>query len=146
MTDTQQTTDQELTFPDLGCFGCSPSNPVGLALRFRRTGDAVYTAYAIPERYHGAPGIAHGGVLATIVDEVSCAAAAFLRATFVVTGEISVRYLRPCPVETPLVIEARVVGEHARYLVVDAEVRDGDVVLARSTGKFFPQSRTESAP
>jgi acyl-coenzyme A thioesterase PaaI-like protein len=141
-----EASDHELTFPDLGCFGCSPSNPAGLALRFRRAGDTVYAAYTIPERFHGAPGIAHGGVLATIVDEVSCAAVAFLRASFVVTGELSVRYLRPCPVDVPLVIEARIAGEHPRYLVVDAEVRQGDLVLARSTGKFFPESRTESAP
>ena len=138
--------DHELFFPDFGCFGCSATNPVGLHLRFHRTGDTVSTAYTIPERYHGAPGIAHGGILATIIDEVSCAAAAFLHGTHVVTGELSVRYLRPCPVEVPLVVTARIVAEHPRYVVIDAEVRDEESLLARSTGRFFPQARTESAP
>ena len=136
----------ELFFPDLGCFGCSATNPVGLHLRFFRSGDTVYAEHTIPEQYHGAPGITHGGILATIIDEVSCAAAAFLHGTHVVTGELSVRYLRPCPVEVPLVVTARIVGEHPRYVVIDTEVRHGDALLARSTGRFFPQARAESAP
>jgi uncharacterized protein (TIGR00369 family) len=108
--------------------------------------DTVYATYTIPERYHGAPGIAHGGILATVIDEVSCAAAAFLHGTHVVTGELSVRYLRPCPVEVPLVVTARIASEHSRYVVIDAEARQADTLVARSTGRFFPQARTESAP
>jgi uncharacterized protein (TIGR00369 family) len=138
--------DPEIFFPDLGCFGCSATNPVGLGLGFRRAGDTVYTEYTIPERYHGAPGLAHGGILATIIDEVSCAAAAFLGGAHVVTGELCVRYLRPCPVEVPLVVSARVVGEHPRYIVIDAEARQAETLLARSTGRFFPQTRAENAP
>ncbi len=136
----------DLTFPDGGCFGCSASNPVGLHLRFRRRGDTVYAPYTIPDAYRGAPGIAHGGILATIIDEVSCAAVAFVEATYVVTGELTVRYLRPCPVEVPLEISARIVDRRPRYLVVDAEVRSDGELLARSTGRFFPQARAESAP
>ena len=67
--------EQDLTFPqDGGCFGCSPANPAGLQLRFRRRGDRVVARYVIDDRFHGAPGIAHGGIAATIFDEASCAA------------------------------------------------------------------------
>src|SRR5258705_10027807 len=91
--------DRELTFPgDGGCFGCSPSNPIGLRLRFRRHGEAVTTRHAIADHFHGAPGIAHGGIVATLLDEASCAAVFFVQDRFVVTGELTVRYLRPCPV------------------------------------------------
>jgi acyl-coenzyme A thioesterase PaaI-like protein len=137
---------EQLVFPDGGCFGCSQTNPIGLKLRFRRRGDTIVAHYIVGEHHRGAPGIAHGGILATIVDEVSCAAVAFLEATYVVTGELSIRYLRPCPVEVPLEISARIGERHPRYLVVTAEVRRDGEVLARSTGKFFPQQRLESAP
>jgi len=139
--------DTELTFPnDGGCFGCSASNPIGLRLRFRRSGETVTTRHAIADHFHGAPGIAHGGIVATLLDEASCAAVFFVQERFVVTGELTVRYLRPCPVGKPLDFSARATGEHPRYAVVEAEVRDGDVVLARSTGKFFFQDRREPAP
>ncbi len=139
--------DRELAFPgDGGCFGCSASSPIGLRLRFRRRGDTVTARHAIAEHFHGAPGIAHGGIVATLLDETSCAAVFFVQERFVVTGELAVRYLRPCPVGRPLEVSARATGGHPRYAVVEAEVRDGDVVLARSTGKFFFQERHEPAP
>jgi uncharacterized protein (TIGR00369 family) len=130
--------DVDLSFPaDGGCFGCSSANPSGLQLRFRRRGDAIQASYTVPDRFHGAPGVTHGGIVATLLDEVSCAAAVFVRDRHVVTGELTVRYSRPCPVETPLDLAAEVVEETARYLVIEGQVRRGDELLARSTGKFF---------
>ena len=128
---------------DGGCFGCSSSNPAGLQLRFRRRGAQIVADTVVAERFHGAPGIAHGGIIATMLDEVSCAVAATARDVHVVTGELSVRYRRPCPVEVPLTLNARVTDEHARYLVIEAELRNGEELLAQSTGKFFfTQART----
>ncbi len=137
-----------LSFPeDGGCFGCSPRNESGLGLSFVRTGDSIVADYTIPERFHGAPGIAHGGIVATIFDEVSCAAAVFLRDRRVVTGELSVRYNLPCPVEAPLRFKAHIEEEsHSKYAVIVGELSKDDDVLARSTGKFFYSPRNVSAP
>jgi len=144
----RDTDDEILNFPvDGGCFGCSSQNDSGLKLVFRRKGDELHSDYVIHDRFHGAPGIAHGGIVASIFDEISCAAVFFLRGPHVVTGELTVRYSKPCPVETPLHFHARIVGEaHPRYAVVEAEVRRGESVLARSTGRFFYVQRSESAP
>ncbi|MFN2426172.1 MAG: PaaI family thioesterase [Candidatus Binatia bacterium] len=132
----------EVVFPfgDGGCFGCSKSNPDGLQLRFFREADEVTATYTVPERFHGAPGIAHGGIVATILDEFSCAAAVSLGGTRVVTGELQVRYEKPCPVEREILVRARIrSADHARYLVIEAEITmDGDR-LVHSTGKFFRQ-------
>ena len=54
----------DLVIPnDGGCFGCSPSNPRGMHLTFRRVGDEVRVRHAIPDAFHGAPGVAHGGIV-----------------------------------------------------------------------------------
>jgi acyl-coenzyme A thioesterase PaaI-like protein len=132
---------QELSFPDNGCFGCSRSRIDGLGIRFWRRDDRIVSAYAIPAHYHGAPGVAHGGIVATVFDEMCCAAAAWGLGGPVVTGELAVRYQRPVPVGTPLQWEARVTSTtHPRYLVVEAAVcRDGEQ-LARATSKIFRQA------
>jgi acyl-coenzyme A thioesterase PaaI-like protein len=133
----------ELVFPfgDGGCFGCSKSNPDGLHLRFFRQGQEVTAVYTIPARFHGAPGIAHGGIVATILDEFSCAAAVFVAGTRVVTGELRIRYEKPCPVERELTLRSRVSdASHARYLVIEAEVVLDGQRLAASSGKFFRQA------
>ena len=133
----------ELSFPeDGGCFGCSPTNTTGLQLRFRREGTRVLAVYRIPDRFHGAPGIAHGGIVAAILDEISCAAAVFVADQFVVTGELVIRYEAPVPVEIPIELEAEITSRtHARYAEITAVVRRGETRLARSTGKFFYQER-----
>ena len=139
---------EELRFPeDRGCFGCSPSNPVGLGLRFYREGNRVFSRYRIAERFHGAPGVAHGGIVATIFDEVCCATAVFVTNSYVVTGELTVRYEAPCPVESELEFSAWVEDDgHPRYAVIRAQtVLDGNV-LARAGGRFFYTSRKVSAP
>jgi hypothetical protein len=135
-------------FDDAGCFGCSSRNPAGLRLRFWRRGDRICGDYSIPDRFHGAPGIAHGGIIAVILDEFSCAAIYFLRGERVVTGELSLRYERPCPVETPLRIQSWIQAQdHPRYLVVEAQVADAtETVLVRSVGKFFPTGGSQPAP
>jgi len=130
---------EDLRFPgaDGGCFGCSETNPAGLHLRFRRAGETIVCRLSVPDRFHGAPGVCHGGIVATMMDEVSCAVAVFIRGRWVVTGELSVRYERPCPVEKPIDLRARVTAEHPRYLVIDAELRGAGELVARSSGKFF---------
>lgn len=139
--------DVDLPFPaDGGCFGCSASNPIGLQMCFRRHGEMVYADFVVADRFHGAPGIAHGGIVATMLDEASCAGAVFIRDQRVVTGELAVRYRRPCPVETPIRLEARVTGEHPRYLVIEAQVSREGEVLAQSTGKFFFAKHGDTAP
>ena len=81
-------------------------------------------------------------VVATVLDEISCAAAVFLLDRFVVTGELVVRYHRPVPVEAPLELEAAIHSRaHARYVEVEARVRQDGALLARSLGKFFYQER-----
>jgi len=139
----------ELLFPfgDGGCFGCSRSNEAGLHLRFFRDGDRVRTTYRIPDKFHGAPGIAHGGIVATILDELSCAAAVFLENVRVVTGELNVRYEQPCPVEQDLEVRAFVASrQHPRYLVIEAEILREGRRLVRSSGKFFSRPIEEPAP
>jgi len=139
----------ELRFPaDGGCFGCSADNPDGLQMSFRRHGDEIEARYLVADRFHGAPGVVHGGIVATLLDEISCALAVFVLDRHVVTGELTVRYERPVPVEHGLVLRARVVDQgHARYAQIEGEVRDGDLVLARSRGKFFYVERAApSAP
>lgn len=137
-----------LRFPsESGCFGCSADNAAGLQLTFRRHEDGIVSCYTIPDRFHGAPGVAHGGIVAAIFDEISCAVVFFTRGSHVVTGELSVRYQKPCPVEKAIRFYGRITdASHRRYAIVEAHALDGTVVLARSTGKFFYADRSVSVP
>lgn len=138
----------EVFFPfgDGGCFGCSKSNPDGLQLRFFRDGDEICGSYVVPDRFHGAPGVAHGGIVATILDEFSCAAAVHLAGSRVVTGELKVRYERPCPVEKEIRVSARIVSAaHSRYLEIESAIHRNGERLVSGFGRFFRVEGAERA-
>ncbi len=116
-------------------------------MRFRRRGERVHARYTLGDRFHGAPHTAHGGIVATMLDEVSCAAVVFVADRHVVTGELTVRYERPCPTEIPLELVAAISDRsHAKYWVVEAEIHAGGERVARSTGRFFLRDHMPVAP
>ena len=122
------------------CFGCGPAHPAGLRVRSFRTPEGVASPVVIPRQYEGPPGAAHGGIVAAYLDEILGAAAAQVAGRAAVTGELTVRYLKPVPTETPLVGRGRCDRDHGRYVDVEGhlEVLETGAVVARARGRFFP--------
>src|SRR5262249_31085706 len=101
-------------------------NPTGLHLPIPTAeGLTEYEAYfEFDERHQGGPGIVHGGVVAGALDE-----AVSLLATWyafpAVTMRIFVRYRRPVPINTELLLTARLVDARGRRLHVDRVLSHG---------------------
>lgn len=131
------------------CFVCGMENNAGLKMRFyeSETLPAVVTAeYTVPHRFQGYPGIVHGGVIAAMLDEVS--SRAVMRGDpprLVVTAQMTVRYRRPVPIETPLKLTGRVVSDTGRVVKVAGEIigpdgtllAEADATLMEVNQKFF---------
>jgi acyl-coenzyme A thioesterase PaaI-like protein len=115
---------------DPACWGCG-DNPNGIRLPLPAAeGLTEYDAYfAFDERHQGGPGIVHGGLVASALDE-----AAGLLATWyafpTVTARIFVRYRKPVPVNVELLITARLAEARGRRLHVDARITAGTKPLA----------------
>jgi acyl-coenzyme A thioesterase PaaI-like protein len=122
------------------CFGCGPGHPTGLRVRCFKTEAGVVSPVWIAKSYEGPPGAAHGGIVASYLDEIL--AGTVLRATgrSGVTGELTIRYRRPVPVEAPVLGRGRLVTDHGRYVDVEGDLIDPDTqeVLATGKGRFFP--------
>jgi acyl-coenzyme A thioesterase PaaI-like protein len=122
------------------CFGCGPGHPTGLHVRCFKTPEGVISPIIVPGHYNGPPGAAHGGIVAAYLDEVLAAAVHLATAQTAVTGELTVRYVKPVPVETPIIGKGALVADHGRY--VDAEGRLEELgtgtVLATARARFFP--------
>ena len=86
--------------------------------------------------YEGAPGIVHGGFVAAVLDEVLGMVAA-MSGTVAMTGEFTVRYRKPTPINRPLRIEARLDRFTGRRVFTSAEMFAGDVRTAECTGLFI---------
>jgi acyl-coenzyme A thioesterase PaaI-like protein len=77
------------------CFGCGPAHPSGLRVRCFATDDGVASPIVVPRVYEGPPGAVHGGIVAAYLDEVLGGAAARVSGKPSVTGELTVRYVKP---------------------------------------------------
>ena len=105
---------------------------MGLKLTFYDNGlDEVRCEYSIPATYQGYPGIAHGGIVAAILDEaVGRVALIGDHNHFMLTVKMEVKYRQPVPVETPLVIIARKMKSRGRLVQAVGEARLPDGTLA----------------
>ncbi len=130
---------KHIKIPKNHCFGCGPDNPDGMHLRF--TLDEARKTFVckmkLSKRYVGPPGHAHGGVIATILDE-AMGKVNKLRHVIALTKEMTVEYLKPVPLGKPLIIEGRERSVRGRVHTNLAEIRNEEgTLLARSTGKFI---------
>ncbi len=114
------------------CFGCGPENAAGLALRLEGEGERVRGEIALDARHEGAPGIAHGGTIATLLDDAS-GRFMYLTGAPAVTRRLEVDYLGRVPIGRPLEVEAWIHARDERGLEVRSELRAGGETLARAT-------------
>jgi uncharacterized protein (TIGR00369 family) len=124
---------------DNGCFGCGGANPRGMQLTFEQDDAArkIRGRFSLDAHYEGAPGFIHGGVIATLLDEVMSKANRFRQAR-AVTAELNVEYLRPVRTGQQLVVEGWETEAQGRNIFLAGEIRDAaaGTVLARGRGRF----------
>ena len=111
------------------CFGCSATNPQGLKLSFRHTEQGCSTSCTVPGNLCGFDGLVHGGIIATLLDEVSGWAIFSHLGRLGVTREMTTRYQKPVPINTELIIEGRIVSHDERTAVVRATIHSTDGML-----------------
>jgi acyl-coenzyme A thioesterase PaaI-like protein len=123
------------------------SNPTGLELEVRFESDEVIADFVLRRAFEGAPGRAHGGIVAAAFDDVTGFVIGKLQEP-AFTGELTVRYLAAVPVDGPLEIRARLDGRERRKLFISAELRTNDVVVAtcRAVYVTVDLSRFAGAP
>jgi len=92
--------------------------------------------FVLGERYQGGGGFAHGGIIATLLDEAMGKVCRF-REVRAVTAELTVEYLKPVNVQNEIIVEGRETEHRGRNIFMTGEIRDGaGAVLARSRARF----------
>jgi acyl-coenzyme A thioesterase PaaI-like protein len=107
------------------CLGCGADHPGGLHLVVH-AGDGVSTVgeLTISDYHQGAPGLAHGGIIATAMDEMMGSLQILLRVP-AVTAHLETDFRQPVPVGSRLIITARVTDIRGRKVMSEAVARLG---------------------
>ncbi|MDA8202390.1 MAG: PaaI family thioesterase [Chloroflexi bacterium] len=121
--------DRRLLMRPHGCFACGELNVSGLHLQLHTSSGRCWAEPVLDERFMGWEGIAHGGIIATILDEVM-AWALVDEDSWGLTARMTVEFRRPVPVGRRLRAEGRVVERRRRLIrtearLIDPETGDG---------------------
>jgi uncharacterized protein (TIGR00369 family) len=128
----------KLGHPQNFCFGCGPDNPDGMKLEFffDEPAHQVICHFTLDRRYQGPPMHAHGGIIATILDE-AMGKVNKLRNVIGLTKHMEVQYLKPVPLGKPLTVTAREQKISGREHTNAADITNAKgEVLARGTATF----------
>ena len=135
---------------DAWCFGCGPANEQGLHLTFAVTAPGVVECtYDAPSHFCGSRPVVHGGIQATILDEVMGKAIQAgipdeLIGRRTVTADMSLRYRRPAPTGQPLTARGEYVRLEGANIFVKGTLLDGDgneLTLAEARWKLLESMR-----
>lgn len=121
-------------FPD--SFVSGVINPFGIGVVYHYEGDDAVARVTLGDAYEGAPGRAHGGVVAAVLDE-TMGMVLPLTGEFAFTGSMNVVYEGPTPIRVPVEFRARLRGRDGRKLFIEAEASHDGQRFARAEATFI---------
>ena len=134
------------------CFVCGVENPCGLHIRFFNDGyQRALARVTLGEQYQSYPGLAHGGILAAILDETMGralladeGASTAEQARFMFTAKMAIRFRRPVPLDEEFTVRGRVDQDRGRTASVSGVIAlaDGSVAVeAQATLVDIPREQ-----
>ena len=122
------------------CFVCGENNAIGLKLRFTTDGRTVQTRFRLRDTHIGFRGVVHGGILATVMDEIMVWACAVPTRRFAFCAEMTTRFLNPVRPDDEIIATGELVTNR-KNRIFDAKAvlaSPSGQVFAEGTGKYFP--------
>ena len=106
------------------CFGCDPDNRSGLRLEFFVEGEVLKSTWEPRSELEGYPGVIHGGIQATLADEIGGWHLHAVRGQAGMTKDLQITYHKPArTTDGPFFLEAREIEASRRTVTIEIELR-----------------------
>ena len=116
--------------PGYNCFGCSPDNKLGLQLSFENDGEYIVALWHPQPHFQGYHNLLHGGIQATLLDEIASWYVYARMKTAGVTSHLEVRYRKPVYTDQgPLTLRARLKEKRHNLADIETELLNSDGVF-----------------
>jgi acyl-coenzyme A thioesterase PaaI-like protein len=123
------------------CFVCGQHNPYGLHLVFRLENNSIVADFQPREEHQGFPGIIHGGIVASVLDEALGRTSILAeRPEWTMTGRLEIRYRRYVPYGQLLRVRAFLGMQRRKMLQATGVLTladDENTILAEAQGAFL---------
>ncbi len=109
------------------CFGCSPKNDIGLKLEFWDAGEEIICYWKPQKQFEGYTEVVHGGIQATIMDEIASWAVYTKCQTAGVTSNLNIKYRQPLKMEgNEIVIKAKIESQHKKLVNIKTTIENAE--------------------
>ena len=129
------------------CFGCSPSNPIGIHMEFYEDGDEVVSYWNPQTHYQGWFDTMHGGILATMADETAAWVVFRKLQTTGMTTKPELRYKNPVmTTEGQITVRGRIAEQRRNLVTVGVRIENSQgetCVEAHATYFAFDKKKAE---
>jgi len=129
------------------CFICGMENPAGFKLAFHEYPDGtVRSNLQVNNEYQGWPGIVHGGIIASLLDEVT--ARVFMNDStgkrLMMTAKLEIRFRKPVPTERPIQLIGYPVEDKGKVASARGELLDESGNVLAEADSVFVQAPEET--
>ena len=133
----------KLTDKGYNCFACAPGNPYGLKMEFYEDGDDIVSLWTPGDNYQGWFNTLHGGIQATLLDEIGGWLIARKCQTSGMTTNLNVKYKKPIPTGKDFTIEvrARIRETKRNFVFIDAEIRYNGEICSTADIAYYTFSK-----
>ena len=115
------------------CFGCDPANPIGLAMTFVTDGSVVESEWTPHEHYQGFTNVLHGGIQATLMDELASWLIFRVIGTAGMTRSLSVTYHRPARIDGGVVrLRAELAQREKKRVLIHCTLSQDDQLCSEA--------------
>ncbi len=119
------------------CFVCGDKNPSGLKVLFFKENGYVRAEYQSQEYLEGYKGIFHGGIIATLLDEVMIKAV-IAEDIVCVTRKLEVKFKKPLYIGERIILTGKIVENRGKIVKTRGEIRNTEnELIAFGAGEFF---------
>jgi hypothetical protein len=127
------------------CFACSPKNEHGLHLTFTHVPGFCYSKFKIPLEFCGFETMAHGGIVATLLDEIAGWTIMTNLLKFAFTMEATIKYIKPVPVNTEIIIVGKINAEKGQNIFMNSSIfLENGLLLAEMVSKWFSPTQEQA--
>lgn len=129
------------------CFGCAPNNEAGVKMEFYEDGDDIVSIWHPEAKYQGWANTLHGGIQATLLDEICAWVIARKLQTTGVTSKMETRYMKSImTTDDYVVLRAHIKEQKRNIILVDASIynmKGEECTKATCTYFTFPKEKAQ---
>ncbi len=126
------------------CFACAPQNPCGLKMEFYEDGDDVVCFWEPNSNFQGWIDTLHGGIQATLIDEVGGWFISRKFQTSAMTTNLNINYRKPVPITGKLEIRARMKEQKRVFVILDITLVSNGELCSKAEATYYCFSKEKA--